>query len=155
LVPELIEGVPLDEYCSSRRLSINARLDFCGKVCTAMQHAHQRLVIHRDLKPGNILVDNAGEPKLLDFGIAKVVDPEHRETGWQTQEMRLPTPRYASPEQLRNAVVTAASDIYSLGVIFYELLAERHPFPGPFKSAAEMTKATLELEPEPGGYDSS
>ena len=151
LVTELIEGAPLDAYCTSRDLSFDARLNLFEKICAAVHYAHERLVIHRDLKPGNILVDAAGQPKLLDFGIAKVIDPEHREPGRETQEMRLLTPRYASPEQLRNEVVTTASDIYSLGVIFYELLAGRHPFPGPFKNAAEMTKATLEREPERPG----
>lgn len=128
LVTELIEGAPLDEYCASRNISVDARLELFGKVCAAVQYAHERLVIHRDLKPGNILVDSAGEPKLLDFGIAKLMDPEHENSAHQTQEMRLLTPRCASPEQISNDVVTTASDIYSLGVVFYELLAWRHPF---------------------------
>ncbi len=148
LVTELIDGVPLNEYCASRNLSVNARLDLCVKICAAVQYAHQRLVIHRDIKPGNILVDGAGEPKLLDFGIAKIVDPEHPEPAREVRTVRLLTPRYASPEQLRSEPVTTATDIYSLGVVFYELLAGRHPFDGSLANLGELRRATLEDDPE-------
>src|SRR5262249_13295757 len=119
LVMELIEGKPIAEYCDERRLPVRARLELFLQVCAAVQYAHQRLIIHRDIKPGNILVTSEGVPKLLDFGIAKIVDGlEELNQPDATQTMfRLLTPQYASPEQIKGETVTTASDVYSLGVV--------------------------------------
>ncbi|MEM9597149.1 MAG: serine/threonine-protein kinase [Acidobacteriota bacterium] len=125
-VMEHVEGQPIDEYCENLGLDVDARLDLFEKVCEAVQFAHRRLVVHRDLKPANILVDTDGVPKLLDFGIAKVLDPEVR--GPETELVRPLTRAYASPEQIRGEAVTTASDVYSLGVLLYELLTGHRPF---------------------------
>ncbi|HJZ79406.1 MAG TPA: serine/threonine-protein kinase [Pyrinomonadaceae bacterium] len=130
VVMEYIEGEPIDRYCVNRRLSVAERLKLFGEVCAAIQYAHQNLIVHRDIKPGNILVTPDGIPKLLDFGIAKLLNPE---LGPQTQAVtriatRLMTPEYASPEQIRGEAITTASDIYSLGVVLYELLTGQRPY---------------------------
>ncbi|HEX8072230.1 MAG TPA: protein kinase [Pyrinomonadaceae bacterium] len=130
LVMEYVAGTPVTEYCDQHRLPTNERLRLFRAICAAVQHAHQHLVVHRDLKPSNILITPDGTPKLLDFGIAKVLDPElpglapeHTRT-----ELRVLTPEYASPEQVRGAPITTASDIYSLGVLLYELLTGHRPY---------------------------
>ncbi|NNF59131.1 MAG: serine/threonine protein kinase, partial [Rhodothermaceae bacterium] len=131
---EYVEGEPLDRYCDDHRLPLDARLRLFEAVGRAVQHAHQHFVVHRDLKPSNILVseDEAGQAqvKLLDFGIAKVVaeaEEAGREQATQTGT-RLLTPAYAAPEQIRGEAVTAATDVYSLGVVLYELLTGRRPY---------------------------
>ncbi len=112
-VMEYIEGVPLDEYCDRHRLSVRQRLDLFLVICSAVQHAHQNLVVHRDLKPSNILVGAEGVPKLLDFGIGKVLDPGTALGAVETRtDLRVLTPRYAAPEQVRGETVTTATDVY-------------------------------------------
>jgi serine/threonine protein kinase len=144
LVMELIEGAPIDQYCDDRDLGIDERLQLFMEVCGAVQYAHQRLVIHRDIKPGNILVTAAGVPKLLDFGIAKMVDPS---AGAETTFVRPMTPEYASPEQIRGEPITTATDVYSLGVVLYRLLTGRSPYPANTRTAIELARVICEAEP--------
>jgi serine/threonine protein kinase len=128
-VMEYVEGQPINQYCEAQSLTIRHRLNLYIKVCSAVQYAHERNIIHRDLKPGNIFVKNDGTPKLLDFGIAKIFDPEGAgaEPEVTQQTLRILTPAYASPEQLRGGTATPCSDIYSLGVVLYELLCGKRP----------------------------
>src|SRR5687768_7381255 len=122
-VMEHVEGTPLTKYCNQQALSISDRLRLFRHVCAAVQHAHQNLIVHRDLKPSNILVTADGEPKLLDFGVAKVLSDSVDGSATMTQVgQRIMTPEYASPEQVRGQRVTTATDVYSLGVVLYELL---------------------------------
>jgi eukaryotic-like serine/threonine-protein kinase len=147
LVMEYVDGLRLDHYSDQHQLSILTRLRLMIKVCAAVNSAHQFLVVHRDLKPGNILVTEDGEPKLLDFGIAKVIDAESGREQTATVNLFL-TPMYASPEILRGEPATVASDVFSLGVVLYELLTGRRPFgsSGSFP-AAELERALHETAP--------
>ncbi|HYW71721.1 MAG TPA: protein kinase [Pyrinomonadaceae bacterium] len=148
-VMEYIDGLQLLQYCNERGLSIADRLNIFRSVCAAVQHAHQNLIIHRDLKPSNILVTAAGEVKLLDFGVAKVLNPDLAD-GPLTQTRaaaRVMTPEYASPEQVRGQHVTTATDIYSLGVILYELLTGTRPFKLKDTSPEEISRAICDAEP--------
>jgi serine/threonine-protein kinase len=149
LVMEYIEGAPIDAYCDEHRLPTSERLQLFRKVCDAVRYAHQNLVVHRDLKPGNILVTPDGVPKLLDFGIAKLLDPDSSAlagdlTVTGTQPM---TPSYASPEQLRGRPITTASDVYSLGVILYVLLTGRRPYELADLPLSELVRVVCETEP--------
>src|SRR5579884_1757390 len=142
LVMEFVEGETITRYCDTHRLSIEQRLALFQKICSAVHFAHQNLVIHRDIKPANILVMREGEPKLLDFGIAKMIGSDA-----ETQTMGAMTPAYASPEQLRGELVTTASDIYSLGLVLYELLTGRYAYER-FTSPARRQEAILYEDPE-------
>jgi serine/threonine protein kinase/tetratricopeptide (TPR) repeat protein/TolB-like protein len=148
LVMDYVEGTPLDEYCDNHKLSIDERLRLFCKVCEAVSYAHQRLIIHRDLKPGNILVTADGTVKLLDFGIAKLMNPEAAATLVVTRTgQRAMTPEYASPEQVRGEPLTNATDIYSLGVVLYELLTGHRLYQLKSHSIAEIEHAICEQEP--------
>jgi len=134
LVMEHVHGETIDQYCNNQELTIGERLKLFIKVCEAVQYAHQNLIVHRDLKPGNILVTKDGSPKLLDFGIAKLINDGRElpkscvEVGSTRTKERLLTPEYASPEQITGQNITTASDIYSLGIILYELLTGTRPY---------------------------
>ena len=149
-VMDYIEGTPLDRYCDSHTLSIPERLSLFRVVCSAVQYVHQNLIVHRDLKPSNILVTPGGIPKLLDFGIAKILKPELLMTlGDATSpDMRVMSPPYASPEQIRGEPITTASDVYSLGVILYELLTGQRPYRPKSSSPHELSRAICEDQPE-------
>ncbi len=144
---EFVEGEPIDDYCAAKNLSIDERLKLFREVCAAVQYAHQNLVVHRDLKPKNILVTKDGTPKLLDFGIGKILTPDTEEEIGTATQLGMMTPAYASPEQIRGERIGTASDIYSLGVILYELLTGQKPYKFTSKSQIEIEKAILELEP--------
>lgn len=147
-VMELIDGSPIDVYCDSNKLSVADRLRIFLQACSAVQYAHQRLIIHRDLKPSNVLVATDGASKLLDFGIAKVLDTENVDGAPdKTMSMfRLLTPRYASPEQMRGETITTASDVYSLGVLLFELLTGSSPYGTVGNAPHEMSRAICEVE---------
>jgi serine/threonine protein kinase len=149
LVMEYVEGLPIDQYCDRHKLSIEDRLRLFRQVCSAVQYAHESLVIHRDLKPGNILIAKGGVPRLLDFGIAKLLNPECFQTPLVTRTNWHPmTPEYASPEQIRGQAITTASDVYSLGVLLFELLTGNRPYRAEGQSLLEMERLVCEGEAE-------
>ncbi len=149
LVMEYIDGVPIDAYCDAARLTVLERLKLFRKVCMAVHYAHQRLVVHRDIKPTNILVMPDGTPKLLDFGIAKILQPDLAGRGGNVTSTRVRsfTPDVASPEQIRGDVVTTAVDIYSLGAVLYTLLAGHRPYRLDNRSLSEIERIVCEQTP--------
>ena len=144
-VMEYVEGRPLDAYCNTLRLSIRERLTLFLKVCEAVRYAHGKLVIHRDLKPSNILVREEGTVKLLDFGIAKLLSDD--DEALTRTGMRVMTPEYAAPEQVRGEAVTTATDVYALGVLLYKLLTGRLPYRVRGLSRHEIERAILDTDP--------
>ena len=146
-VMEYIEGLPIDEYCNAQGLSVIERLKLFREVCAAVSYAHRHLVIHRDIKRSNILVTAEGVPKLLDFGIAKLLQEGDEPLATMTG-MRLMTPQSASPEQVRGEPVTTASDVYSLGLVLYELLCGCSPYQFTSQSSPEMARVITETEPK-------
>ncbi len=148
-VMEYVEGIPITTYCAQHRLSVRQRVALARQVCAAVQHAHQQLIVHRDLKPGNILVTPDGSVKLLDFGIAKLLREEEGpgQLPMTRGGVRVFTPEYASPEQVRGLTLAPASDIYSLGVVLYELLSGRRPFVTEGKLLSEIERDICEVPP--------
>ncbi|HEX8565071.1 MAG TPA: protein kinase [Pyrinomonadaceae bacterium] len=144
-VMEFVEGVPVNVYCRENNLDINEKLELFLQICSAVAYAHRQLIVHRDLKPSNILITKNGEAKLLDFGIAKILNAD---ADAQTQTQNAPlTPAYASPEQIKGETIATASDVYSLGVILYELLTEKPPREIYSVSQMEIPHGICEIEP--------
>jgi serine/threonine-protein kinase len=150
LVIEYVDGLPITEYCDRQRLDVRARLTLFREVCAAVCHAHQNLILHRDLKPGNVLVTGDGHVKLLDFGIAKLLNPSLSgvEQPVTRTAFRLMTPAYASPEQMRGDSLTTASDVYALGLLLYELLAGRPAHRITTDSPREVYEVVCERDPQ-------
>jgi serine/threonine protein kinase/Tfp pilus assembly protein PilF len=152
IVMEYVDGIAIDAYCDSNRLDVAARLKLFQTVCAAVHYAHQNLIVHRDLKPSNILVTAAGIPKLLDFGIAKLLDERQarQHTLAVTQaDIRIMTPDHASPEQVQGQLITTSSDVYVLGVLLYKLLAGTGPFVIASVRLSEIERAICERDPRP------
>ncbi|HJP92025.1 MAG TPA: protein kinase [Pyrinomonadaceae bacterium] len=147
LVMEYVEGQPINVYCEEQDVSTEQRLRLFCMVCEAVQYAHQHLVIHRDIKPGNILVTNEGVPKLVDFGIAKLLDRSNSAEATVTA-IQFMTPQYASPEQILGGSVTTATDVYSLGVVLYELLSGQLPYRLKSRLPHEVAKAICDQDPQ-------
>jgi serine/threonine protein kinase/tetratricopeptide (TPR) repeat protein len=148
LAMEYIEGVPIDQYCNQRGLAFRERLQLFCRVCDAVAHAHRNLVVHRDIKPSNILVTADGTPKLLDFGIARLIADDGPSGMPLTMTgMRMLTPEYASPEQVRGEPITTAADVYSLGVLLFELLTGQRPLAFATRQTGEIERVVCTVEP--------
>ncbi|HSM15348.1 MAG TPA: serine/threonine-protein kinase, partial [Thermoanaerobaculia bacterium] len=149
LVLEHVEGEPVDVYCDRHRLPIEQRIRLVVEIATALQAAHRSLVVHRDIKPSNLLVTAEGDVKLLDFGIAKLLDPELEDADLTDLDGRPMTPTYASPEQVNAEPITTASDVYQLGLLLYELVTGRRPQAARTSSLAELVELVCRHEPMP------
>lgn len=148
LVMEYVPGKTITEFCDQERYSITDRLNLLLRIFDAVQYAHQNLVVHRDIKPSNILVTEQGEPKLLDFGVAKMLRTDPAAGQLTMADMRVLTPDYASPEQIRGSNITTATDVYTLGMLLYELLTGHSPYRLASYSAAEIAEVVCERVPE-------
>ncbi len=148
LVMNYVEGEPISQFAQVRDLSINDRLGLFRSVCAAVTYAHQNLVVHRDLKPSNILITKDGQIRLLDFGIAKLLEPDGEGRAVTITMLRVMTPEYASPEQIRGDSLTTVSDVYSLGVVLYELLTGKRPYKLTRKTPEELSRAICERDPQ-------
>jgi serine/threonine protein kinase/tetratricopeptide (TPR) repeat protein len=150
-VMEFVEGETLYNYADAKRLNIQDRLKLFQKVCSAIDYAHEKKIIHRDIKPSNILINRHGSPKLLDFGIAKILDPNliHESINPTASMLRMMTPDYASPEQVQGSDVTPQSDIYSLGILLYELLTGHKAYNSAGRAMHEVSRIICEVMPEP------
>ncbi|HEX3085612.1 MAG TPA: protein kinase [Pyrinomonadaceae bacterium] len=144
---EYVEGESIRDFCDNRRFDTTDRLRLFAKVCGAISYAHQQLIVHRDIKPSNIIVTASGEPKLLDFGIAKLLLPDKKDAERTATQFHVMTPEYASPEQLSGKGTTTATDVYSLGVVLYELLTGTRPFDFKGKSLVEISDALRTQRP--------
>ncbi len=147
LVMDFVDGLPVNKYCTENRLSVNERLKLFLQVCAAVIFAHQNLIIHRDIKPSNIFVTTGGVPKLLDFGIAKLINPDLHQT-LDRNTTQVMTPEYASPEQIMGQPVTTSTDIYSLGIVLYELMTGERPFKMKSSNQLEMSGVITDSEPQ-------
>src|ERR1017187_8243258 len=147
LVEDYVEGTSIDKFCDEKKLPITARLKIFIDVCLAVHHAHQHLIVHRDLKPGNILVTPEGSPVLLDFGIARMLEPLTARAEATMAAFHPMTPDYASPEQLRGAALTTATDVYSLGVILYQMLTGVLPYDLARGTLEEAVRTVNETDP--------
>ncbi|HKQ15222.1 MAG TPA: serine/threonine-protein kinase [Steroidobacteraceae bacterium] len=148
LVLDYVEGEPIDRWCEDRKLDVQARVSLFLQVLAAVAHAHSKLILHRDLKPANILVTSEGRVKLLDFGIAKLMDDKHPHTSPAlTRAGHAFTPEYAAPEQVQGAEVTTATDVYALGVLLYSLLTSRHPTADPSQTPVDRLRAVVDIDP--------
>ena len=150
LVLEYVEGEPIDRHCDARSLDVEARIRLFLEVLEAVAHAHANLIVHRDIKPSNVLVGRDGQAKLLDFGIAKLLEGEGEAgaaTALTREGGRALTPEFAAPEQMTGGAVTTATDVYALGVLLYLLLTGRHPAGDALHSPVGLVKAILEIDP--------
>ncbi len=148
LAMDYVEGMPITQFAREGQLPVRERLQLFRTVCSAVTYAHQNLIVHRDLKPSNILITKEGDVRLLDFGIAKLLEPDSQAPVVTITTLRVMTPEYASPEQVKGEVVTTVSDVYSLGVVLYELLTGERPYQLSRGSTDELNKAICEQEPE-------
>lgn len=149
LVLEYIDGEPIDRFCDGRQSTVRERLELFLKICGGVAYAHQNLVVHRDIKPANILVTREGDPKLLDFGIAKLLAPDPGEEVLTQDGARIMSPDYASPEQVAGDSITTASDVYSLGILLYELLSGHRPHRFETRTQTEFERVVCEIDPPP------